>query len=57
LLEALSRYAATLARDIEVEEERTGMHDENDPAYPVLARDLRARERNLRSSITYLGRT
>jgi hypothetical protein len=47
LIGSLSRSLALLSVDIEHEEERGGVHDLSDPAYPVLARSLRARRENI----------
>jgi hypothetical protein len=57
LRDKLSRFAATLALDIEQEERRSGIHDEQDPAYPTIARNLKARERNIRATIARLQET
>jgi hypothetical protein len=57
LLDKLSRFAATLALDIEQEEVRIGIHDEQDPAYPTIGRQLKARERNIRATIALLQET
>jgi hypothetical protein len=43
LIGSLSRSAALLTMDIEHEEARVGVRDPSDPAYPVLARSLKAR--------------
>jgi hypothetical protein len=42
--------------DIEAEEERAQVHDVSDPAYPMLARHLRARRDNISMTITALQR-
>ena len=41
LLEALSRMASSFAYEIEQAEERSGIRDQSDPCYPVVARNLR----------------
>src|SRR5690348_8885213 len=46
LIGSLSRSVALLTVDIEHEETRVGVRDLSDPAYPVLARSLRARREN-----------
>jgi hypothetical protein len=43
-----------LSADIEHEEERAGVRDVCDPAYPVLARSLRARRENIGATIASL---
>ena len=50
----LSRLVTLLTADIEHEETRAGVHDLEDPAYPVLARVLRARRENIRATIATL---
>jgi hypothetical protein len=50
----LDRSAQLLNCDIAIEEERTGMFDRSDAAYPMLARMLTARRDNLRETITAL---
>ena len=57
LLQTLERLAAALCRDISFEEERSGIKDPKDSAYSTLARNLRERERNIRSTITSLQTT
>jgi hypothetical protein len=54
LLDTLDRFAAALIRDIESEEQRSGVHDSKDPCYSALAHNLRERERNIRSTISSL---
>ena len=51
LIATLSRTVDFLTADIEHEVERAGVRDLADPAYPVLARSLRARRENLRVTI------
>jgi hypothetical protein len=55
LIGDLSRSVAILSADIEHEEERTGVLDVSDPAYPVLARTLRARRENIGATIASLA--
>jgi hypothetical protein len=43
-----------LASDIHEEEKRTGIFDVSNVAYPILARNLRARRNNLLATITVL---
>ena len=50
----LDRSVQLLNCDIAIEEERTGMFDRSDAAYPMLARMLTARRDNLRETITAL---
>jgi hypothetical protein len=54
LIGSLSRSVALLTADIEHEETRVGVRDLSDPAYPVLARSLRARRDNIRATIAML---
>ena len=54
LIADLTRTADILTADIEHEEERAGVRDLADPAYPVLARTLRVRRQNLRVTIASL---
>ena len=54
LIADLTRTADILTADIEHEEERAGVRDFADPAYPVLARTLRVRRQNLRATIASL---
>jgi hypothetical protein len=54
LIGDLSRSVAFLAADIELEEERAGVRDLADPAYPVLARSLRVRRENIGATIASL---
>ena len=51
LIANLSRTVDLLTADIEHEEERAGVRDLADPAYPVLARSLRARRENIGATI------
>jgi hypothetical protein len=50
----LSRKADILTADIEHEEARVGIRDTSDPAYPVLARSLRVRRKNIGTTIASL---
>jgi hypothetical protein len=50
----LDRIVQLLSCDITTEEERTGISDRSDAAYPMLARMLAARRDNLRDTITAL---
>jgi hypothetical protein len=54
LIGDLSRSMDLLTADIEHEEERVGVRDVADPAYPVLARSLRARMENIGATIAML---
>ena len=54
LIGNLSRTVEILTADIEHEETRAGVRDLADPAYPVLARSLRARRENIRTTIASL---
>jgi hypothetical protein len=54
LISNLSRTVDILAADIEHEEARAGVHDVSDPTYPVLARSLRVRRENIRTTIASL---
>jgi hypothetical protein len=54
LIGNLSRSVDLLTVDIEHEETQAGVSDLSDPAYPVLARSLRARKDNIRASIASL---
>ena len=55
-IEGLLRSVELLTVDIEHEEVRAGVRDLSDPAYPVLARSLRSRIHNIRSTIASLRR-
>ena len=50
----IDRKARLLDCDIATEEERAGISDRSDAAYPILARTLAARRDNLRDTITAL---
>jgi hypothetical protein len=54
LISDLSRTVDILTADIEHQEERAGICDLADPAYPALARSLRARRDNIRVTIASL---
>jgi hypothetical protein len=54
LIESLSRSVELLTVHIEHEEERAGVRDLEDPAYPVLARSLRVRRDNIGATIASL---
>ena len=54
LIGNLSRLVELLTVDIEHEETQAGARDLSDPAYPVLARSLRARKDNIRATIASL---
>jgi hypothetical protein len=54
LIADLTRTADILTADIEHEEERAGVCDLADPAYPVWARSLRVRRETLRTTIASL---
>jgi hypothetical protein len=54
LIESLSRSVELLTVHIEHEETRVGVRDVSDPAYPVLARSLRTRRDNIRTTIAML---
>jgi hypothetical protein len=50
-ISTLSRSLDILTADIKHEEERAGFRDLADPAYPALARSLRARRENIGATI------
>ena len=54
LIADLTRTADILTADTEHEEERAGVGDLADPAYPVLARSLRSRRENIEATIASL---
>ena len=54
LIGSLSRSVALLTVDIDHEEARAGGRDLSDLAYPVLARSLRTRRDNIRTTIAML---
>jgi hypothetical protein len=54
LIGSLSRSVEWLTVDIEHEEARAGVFGLSDPAYPVLARSLRARRENIGATIALL---
>lgn len=43
----MQHRASMLERDIKAEEDRSGKHDPSDIAYPMLARAMRDRRRNI----------
>jgi hypothetical protein len=54
LIGDLSRSVELLTVDIEHEETQAGVRDLADPAYPVLARSLRARREDIKETIALL---
>ena len=54
LIGNLSRSVELLTVDIEHEEAQAGVSETSDPAYPVLARSLRARRDNIGATIAML---
>jgi hypothetical protein len=52
----LERTVQILNIDISTEEERVGIFDRSDPAYPILARTLRSRRDNLNCTIRFLAK-
>jgi hypothetical protein len=54
LIGSLSRTFELLTVDIEFEENRAGVRDLSDPAYPVLARGLKMRRDNIGTTIAML---
>ena len=54
LLAHLHSQVQFLSQDIHAEEQRTGIFDPANVAYPMLARNLRARHDNLVATITML---
>jgi hypothetical protein len=52
----IDRNARQLDYDILTEEERVGISDRSDPAYPILARMLATRRDNLKHTVTALER-
>ena len=52
----LSRAAAFLATEIELEEERAGVRDVSDHTYSVLAKSLRTRRDNIEATVASLER-
>ncbi|MDO9383331.1 MAG: hypothetical protein Q7T86_10765 [Hyphomicrobiaceae bacterium] len=55
LMADLERTVQILSIDIATEEERVRVFDPSAPAYPILARTLRARRDNLCDTIAALG--
>jgi hypothetical protein len=56
LINDLGRIVQLLNCDIETEEERAGVSDRSNAAYPILARTLAARRDNLRETMAALER-
>jgi hypothetical protein len=56
MISDLDRLVRLLDCDIAIQEERAGISDRSDVAYPILARTLRARRDNLRETVTALER-
>ena len=54
LIDDLGRSIQILACEIETDEERAGLHDTSDSAYPILARTLATRRDNLTVTIAVL---
>jgi hypothetical protein len=54
LIGSLSRSVEMLTIDIQHEETQAGVRDLSDPTYPVLARGLRVRRENIRTTIASL---
>jgi hypothetical protein len=54
LVANLDRTVAILSADIKAEVERVRVRDLADPAYPILARSLRARRQNLIATLESL---
>jgi hypothetical protein len=54
LIAALTRSVELLNVDIDFEERRANVRDLSDPAYTILARQLRRRRDNLKETITAL---
>jgi hypothetical protein len=54
LISDIDRAVRNLDIDIASEEERAGLSDRADPAYPILARMLTARRDNLKQTISAL---
>jgi hypothetical protein len=55
LIGSLSHSVDLLTANIEHEEARSGVRDSADPAYPMLARSLRARRDNIGATIASLA--
>ena len=54
LISDLTRLVSVLTADVEHEESLAGVRNFADPAYPVLARNLRTRRENIRATIASL---
>jgi len=57
LVAALRETERALQASIRTEEEKTALHDRNDPCYSMLAHSMRARADNLRMTIATLEAT
>ena len=55
LMGDLERTVRILNVDISTEEERVGVFDRSEPAYPILARTLTVRRNNLNVTIAFLA--
>jgi hypothetical protein len=55
LIGDLERIVQILNIDISTEEERVGIFDRSEPAYPILARTLTVRRNNLNVTIAFLA--
>jgi hypothetical protein len=55
LIGDLERTVQILNVDISTEEERAGVFDRSEPAYPILARTLTVRRNNLTITIAFLA--
>ena len=55
LIESLSHSVDLLTADIAHEEAHAGVRDPSDRAYPILAKNLRARRDNIRATIASLA--
>lgn len=54
MISDITRVVQLLSCDITTEEERVGISDRSNAAYPILARTLAARRDNLKNTITAL---
>lgn len=54
LIDSLRQTATALANDISVEETQTQQFDPNDPTYPMTARSMRQRMKNIQRTIAQL---
>jgi hypothetical protein len=55
LIGDMERTVQILNIDISTEEERAGVFDRSEPAYPILARTLTVRRNNLNVTIAFLA--